>query len=76
MHQTQASPLPCWLRGRVDFHADNEAADADTHIRFSLLHFADSEMQQYIYISRPDPRCAPAMRQPNPAPKSIFYLFV
>jgi len=32
----------------MDFHADNEAVDADKHIRFSLLYFADDEMQRYI----------------------------
>jgi hypothetical protein len=32
----------------MNFHADNEAVDADKHIRFSLLYFADDEMQRYI----------------------------
>ena len=34
--------------GGMDFHTDNEAADADKHIRFSLLYFADDDMQSYI----------------------------
>ena len=34
--------------GKMAYHADNEARDADKHTRFSMLYFASREMQQYV----------------------------